>query len=175
MAYQSLAEAGRGDDALGRHVEEREAAVADLAAPQLREDVGALLLALAAREEVRLHALREHGLHLVGLGLGLRFGLGLGVGVGVGVGLGLGLHLVLDERDERADHHGEPVLEHRGQLIAERLAAARGHDDEDVAARHGGVDDGALVLTELAVAEDALERAAELAAPLEVLVVELAP
>tara|TARA_B100000795_G_scaffold217191_1_gene171179 strand:- start:183 stop:314 length:132 start_codon:yes stop_codon:yes gene_type:complete len=32
-----------------------------------------------------------------------------------------------------------------------------------------------LVLTELAVAEDALERAAELATPLEVLVVELLP
>ena len=32
-----------------------------------------------------------------------------------------------------------------------------------------------MVLTELAVAEDALERAAELATPLEVLVVELPP
>ena len=143
---QRLAEAGRGDDPFGRDVEQRQAAAAHVAAPQLREDVGTLLLALAAGEEVGAHALLAHG-----------------------------LHLVLDERDERADHHGEPVLEHRGQLIAERLAAARGHDDEDVAARHGGVDDGALVLTELAVAEDALERAAELAAPLEVLVVELAP
>ena len=122
MAYQSLAEAGRGDDALGRHVEQREAAVADLAAPQLREDVGALLLALAAREEVRPHALREHGLHLVGLGLGLGFGLGLGVGVGVGVGLGLGLHLVLDERDERADH----LVRGRGRVRGRVRGRGRG-------------------------------------------------
>jgi hypothetical protein len=128
------------------HVEQRQATAAHVAAPQLREDVGALVLALAAREKVGAHALREHG-----------------------------LHLVLDERDERADDHGEPVLEHRGQLVAERLAAARGHDHEDVAARHGRVDHGALVLAELAVAEDAFERAAELTAPLEVLVVELAP
>ena len=86
----------------------------------------------------------------------MRLGLGLGSGSGSGL------------------EHGEAVLEHRGQLVAERLAAARGHDHEDVAARHGRVDDGALVLTELPVAEDALERAAELSAPVEVLVVELA-
>ena len=108
---QRLAEAGRGDDPFGRDVEQRQAAAAHVAAPQLREDVGTLFLALAAGEEVGAHALLAHG-----------------------------LHLVLDERDERADHHGEPVLEHRGQLIAERLAAAGGHQNQCIVAKDKGVD-----------------------------------
>ena len=41
--------------------------------------------------------------------------------------------LVLHQGDQRADDQGHPRQNHRGQLIAEALAAAGGHDAEDVA------------------------------------------
>ena len=47
------------------------------------------------------------------------------------------LDLVLHERHERRDHHGEVVAHEGRQLVAERLARARGHDDEHVARRAG--------------------------------------
>ena len=45
------------------------------------------------------------------------------------------LDLVLHQRDERRDHEREVRAHERGQLVAERLARAGGHDDEHVAAR----------------------------------------
>ena len=48
------------------------------------------------------------------------------------------LDLVLHERHERRDHHREVVADQRRQLVAQRLAGARGHDDEDVARRRRG-------------------------------------
>ena len=57
--------------------------------------------------------------------------------------------LVLDEAEQRADHDGESGRVHeRGDLVGEALAAARGEDGEDVAAREGGVDALALRLAE---------------------------
>ena len=47
-------------------------------------------------------------------------------------------HLVLDERDERADDDRDPRQAHRRQLVAQRLAAAGGHDHEDVVPGSGG-------------------------------------
>jgi hypothetical protein len=41
-------------------------------------------------------------------------------------------HLVLHERDERADHQHGAAERQRGKLVAERLAAAGGHDDGGV-------------------------------------------
>ena len=45
------------------------------------------------------------------------------------------LDLVLHQRDERRDDEREVRAHERGQLVAERLARAGGHDDEHVAAR----------------------------------------
>ena len=45
------------------------------------------------------------------------------------------LDLVLHERDERRDDDREVRAHERGELVAERLARARRHDDEHVAAR----------------------------------------
>ena len=50
----------------------------------------------------------------LGVGVGSGVGLGVEVGVEVGVRSGVGLGLA---------NHGESVLEHRWQLVAERLAA----------------------------------------------------
>src|SRR6266702_7293251 len=53
--------------------------------------------------------------------------------------------LVLEEGEQRRDHHRRARQEERGELVAEGLAAARGQDQEDVLAReHRG--DGALLL-----------------------------
>ena len=43
-------------------------------------------------------------------------------------------HLVTHQRDQRRDDDGEPVAQKRGQLIAERLAAAGRHHREHVPA-----------------------------------------
>ena len=40
--------------------------------------------------------------------------------------------LVLHQGDERTDDDGEPVEHQRGELVDERLAAPRRHDDERV-------------------------------------------
>ena len=58
--------------------------------------------------------------------------------------------LVLDEAEQRADHDGESRrVDERGDLVGEALAAARGEDGEDVAAREGGVYALALRLAEV--------------------------
>ena len=43
-----------------------------------------------------------------------------------------GVHLVLHERDERRDHERQPVEAQSGQLVAQRLAAARWHQHQAV-------------------------------------------
>ena len=40
------------------------------------------------------------------------------------------IHLVFHQGNQRADHHAHPVHQPRRQLIAQRLAPARGHDGE---------------------------------------------
>ena len=47
------------------------------------------------------------------------------------------LDLVLHQGHERRDHHREVVAHQRRQLVAQRLARARGHDDEHVVRRAG--------------------------------------
>ena len=52
--------------------------------------------------------------------------------------------LVVNQRNERADDDRQTVLNHRGQLVAQRLAAAGRHDHEDIALGERRVDDRAL-------------------------------
>ena len=62
------------------------------------------------------------------------------------------VHLVLHQRDERRNDHRQPRLEQRRRLEAERLAAARRHHEQRVAAGEDRVHDLALVRPELRVA-----------------------
>ena len=48
--------------------------------------------------------------------------------------------LVAHQRDERRDHDRQPVEGEARELVAERLARARGHHDERVASREGRLD-----------------------------------
>ena len=52
--------------------------------------------------------------------------------------------LVGHQGDQRGHHQRDALAEHGRQLVAERLAAARGHDAQGVAAGEHGVDDLAL-------------------------------
>ena len=52
----------------------------------------------------------------------------------------------------------QPVAQQRGNLEAQRLAAAGGHQHQRVAARRDGVDDGGLLAAERGVAEDTVEQ-----------------
>ena len=49
------------------------------------------------------------------------------------------LALVAHQRDQRRDDDGQVVARERGELVAEALAAAGGHDDERVAAVERGL------------------------------------
>ena len=49
--------------------------------------------------------------------------------------------LVLHQGDERREDEGRLGPQHRGELVRERLAGARRHQGERVAALHGGADD----------------------------------
>ena len=42
------------------------------------------------------------------------------------------VHLVLHQRDQRRDHDRDALEHQRGKLVAQRLAAARRHDDQAV-------------------------------------------
>ena len=68
------------------------------------------------------------------------------------------LDLVAHQRDQRRDDERQPAVEHRGQLVAERLAAAGRHDGEDVLAGEHRRDDLRLAGAETVVAEDGLQR-----------------
>jgi hypothetical protein len=67
--------------------------------------------------------------------------------------------LVLHQRDQRRHHHRAAFAQQRGNLEAQRLAAAGRHQHQRVAARHEGVDDGRLLAAKRGVAEDAVEQA----------------
>jgi hypothetical protein len=67
------------------------------------------------------------------------------------------IHLVLHQGDEGRDHHARARPHQRGDLVAERLAAARRHEHERVAALHDAVDDGRLLAAERLVAEDPVQ------------------
>jgi len=65
--------------------------------------------------------------------------------------------LVLHERDERADDDGEPRQHERGDLVAETLSAAGGHEHQHVAAREHRADCFRLHAAEVRVAEQAAQ------------------
>ena len=67
------------------------------------------------------------------------------------------LHLVLHQCDQRRDDDRDTVAEKGRDLVAERLAAAGGHDHEAVAAACDMLDDRFLLVSEHAVSENAIE------------------
>ena len=72
------------------------------------------------------------------------------------------LHLVMHERDEGGDHHGQPQPHHGRQLVAQRLAAAGGHDRQHILARENGAQHLLLPGPEGGIAIDAGQRGAGL-------------
>ena len=69
-----------------------------------------------------------------------------------------GVHLILHQRDQGGDDDGRARLHQRGELEAERLAAARRHHDNRVAPREDALDDLALALAESVEAEILAQR-----------------
>ncbi len=65
--------------------------------------------------------------------------------------------LILHERDQRRDDDAGAAPHEGGDLVAERLAAARRHEDQRVAAGEHRLHDGRLVQPEGVVAEHALQ------------------
>ena len=65
--------------------------------------------------------------------------------------------LVLQQREKRAENHGDAVVDHRGELEAERLPSTRAFEDEDVALGESALDDGALIVSERRVPEDVMQ------------------
>ena len=63
-------------------------------------------------------------------------------------------HLVAHERDQRGDDDRDARAQQRGELVAERLAAAGGHDGEGVLAHGHSAHDLLLPGAEVVVAED---------------------
>jgi hypothetical protein len=64
------------------------------------------------------------------------------------------IDLVLHEREQGRDHHGEAAFKEQGRhLVAEALAAAGGHDGERVPLGQHGGDDLGLAGPEFAVSE----------------------
>ena len=72
-------------------------------------------------------------------------------------------HLVLHQRDERADHQRRAAAREAGQLVAERLAGAGRHDEEDVPPRRDRPADRLLVRAEGFEAEGGAQEVVEIA------------
>jgi hypothetical protein len=130
--------------------------------------------ALVQRVELREHARRrdplgrgveehEPAAHHLALDAGRGVAVERGVEErGVHAGFLEGADLVLHERDQRADDDRDAVAgavaDDRRHLVAQALAAARGHQHQRVAAGDDVVDDLGLGPAEVAVAEDVLEQ-----------------
>ena len=65
-------------------------------------------------------------------------------------------HLVRHERDQRGDHHARAVPQQCGDLVAQGLAAAGGHEHDCVPAGHHLLDDLRLLTAEGVVPENLL-------------------
>ena len=76
------------------------------------------------------------------------------------------LHLILHQRDERRDDDARALAQHRGYLVAKRLAAARGHENEAVAALRDMRNDFFLRAAEAVVAVGFLQYLARRHLPL---------
>ncbi|MNV43215.1 hypothetical protein D3C71_1349220 [compost metagenome] len=72
--------------------------------------------------------------------------------------LAQGFHLVLHEGDKRGDDDAGAVAEQGGHLVAQRLAAAGGHQYERVIAGGDMFDDRLLRTAEIVVTKDAAEQ-----------------
>ena len=68
-------------------------------------------------------------------------------------------HLILHQRDQRRDHQRRALAQQRGQLVAQRFAAAGGHQHQRVAAVGDMRDDLLLRAAERRMAEDRVEQA----------------
>ncbi len=66
-------------------------------------------------------------------------------------------HLVLHQRDERRDHDGGAGAQQGRDLIAQRFAAAGGHQHQRVSAARHVLDDGLLGATKALKAKDFLQ------------------
>jgi len=85
---------------------------------------------------------------------------GAEAGIEVGrlhAGLDQGADLVLHQRDQRRHHDRRALAQQRGDLVAQRLAAAGGHQHQRVAAGRDLLDDGLLLAAEGGIAEDVFE------------------
>lgn len=69
-----------------------------------------------------------------------------------------GVDLVLHERDQRGDHDAGPRPDQGGDLVAEGLATAGGHEHDRVAALDDMLDHGALLAAERLVPEHPVQR-----------------
>ena len=79
---------------------------------------------------------------------------------GAHAGLAQRIHLVFHQRDERRDDNADTVAHHRRYLVAQRLAAAGGHQHQRIAPGQQ-VGDGVLLLqAETGVAENVLKNPA---------------
>jgi hypothetical protein len=67
------------------------------------------------------------------------------------------VHLVLHQGDQGAHHDGGALAHQGGQLVAEALATAGGHDHEGVAAIEHALDDRLLIALELGETEELFE------------------
>ena len=67
--------------------------------------------------------------------------------------------LVVHQRDQRRDHHGHAGPQQGRHLIAQGLAAARGHQHQRIATAGHALDDPGLVATERVVAKDVFKDA----------------
>ena len=84
-----------------------------------------------------------------------------GVDEGAGdTALGELIDLVFHQSDQRRNHQRRAVAHQGGQLVAQRLAATRRHDDDRVAAREHRLDDFILALAEVCEAKMLLQRLA---------------
>ena len=72
-------------------------------------------------------------------------------------GLQQGVHLILHQRDERRDDDRDAVTQQGGDLVAQRLAAAGGHDHQGVAVAGHVIDDRFLFAPKRVVSEHAFE------------------
>jgi hypothetical protein len=68
------------------------------------------------------------------------------------------IDLVLHQRDQRRDDHAHALAQQRGDLVAQRLAAAGRHQDQGVAAAGDVIDDVGLLPAEGGVTEDGLQQ-----------------
>ena len=71
-------------------------------------------------------------------------------------GAGVG-NLVVHQGDERGDNDGNALAHQGGDLVAQRFAAAGGHQHEGAVALDNGVDDLGLVAAEVGIAEGVLQ------------------